>query len=209
MTAQFIVFEGPEGGGKSIQVARLVERLRTEGRDVVSTREPGGTRVGNDIRSVLLGLKDYAILPETEVLLLAAARAQHVREVIRPALERGIWVVCDRYVDSTYAYQGGGSGLEVESLRSIQEFATNGLEPDTRILLDLPVEIGLRRRHADPETVNRIDMADRSYHERVRTRYLELAQANPGQWIVIDAQETPEQVEMAIWRQLQLRLAIA
>lgn len=209
MTAQFIVFEGPEGGGKSIQVARLVERLRTEGRDVVSTREPGGTRVGNDIRSVLLGLKDYAILPETEVLLLAAARAQHVREVIRPALERGIWVVCDRYVDSTYAYQGGGSGLEAESLRSIQEFATNGLEPDTRILLDLPVEIGLRRRHADPETVNRIDMADRSYHERVRTRYLELAQANPGQWIVIDAQETPEQVEMAIWRQLQLRLAIA
>jgi dTMP kinase len=209
VTAQFIVFEGPEGGGKSIQVARLVERLRTEGRDVVSTREPGGTRVGNDIRSVLLGLKDYAILPETEVLLLAAARAQHVREVIRPALERGIWVVCDRYVDSTYAYQGGGSGLEVESLRSIQEFATNGLEPDTRILLDLPVEIGLRRRHADPETVNRIDMADRSYHERVRTRYLELAQVNPGQWIVIDAQETPEQVEMAIWRQLQLRLAIA
>ncbi len=125
----FVVFEGPEGGGKTLQAKSLADRLRTDGHDVVGTREPGGTRVGNEIRSVLLGLGDYTMLPETEALLLAGARAQHVREVIRPALKRGAWVVCDRYVDSTYAYQGGGGGLDHNALQEIQTFATGGLEP--------------------------------------------------------------------------------
>lgn len=209
MAESFIVFEGPEGGGKTLQIGRLADRLRESGREVVSTREPGGTRVGNEIRSVLLGLGDYAILPETEVLLLAAARAQHVREVIRPALDRGAWVLCDRFVDSTYAYQGGGSGLDIASLQTIQSFATDNLEPAVRVLLDIPVEIGLKRRYADPSSVNRIDLADVSYHHRVREKYLELASASPQAWIVIDANAPAEAVERDIWRQLHPLLAIA
>jgi dTMP kinase len=209
VTGAFIVFEGPEGGGKSLQVSRLAERLSLAGEDVVSTREPGGTRVGNEIRSILLGLGDYAILPETEVLLLAAARAQHVREVIVPARARGALVLCDRYVDSTYAYQGGGSGVDLESLRNIQAFATDGLEPDVRVLLDLPVEIGLRRRHADPTSVNRIDMASVAFHQRVREAYLALSSLDPQHWIVIDAAAGPDEVEVNIWSQLQRKLAIA
>ncbi|MBA3379175.1 MAG: dTMP kinase, partial [Chloroflexia bacterium] len=145
---KFVVFEGPEGGGKTLQAGLLADTLRIAGLDVVQTREPGGTRVGDKIRSVLLELGDYTILPETEVLLLAAARAQHVREVIHPALERGAWVICDRFVDSTYAYQVGGSGLDLGPIRTIQAFATNGLEPDIRILLDVPVATGLQRRYA-------------------------------------------------------------
>jgi dTMP kinase len=143
------------------------------------------------------------------VLLLAAARAQHVREVIRPALERGAWVVCDRFVDSTYAYQGGGSGLDRSLLHAIQDFATGGLEPDVRVLLDLPVDVGLRRRHADPASVNRIDLAGHDYHERVRAAYLDLASDASRNWLVIDAEQSPEGVEQDIWRQLQQVLAIA
>jgi dTMP kinase len=209
VTGRFIVFEGPEGGGKTLQLGRLAERMRSDGMDVVQTREPGGTRVGNEIRSILLGLDDYAILPETEALLMAAARAQHVREVIQPALARGAWVVCDRFVDSTYAYQGGGSGLDRDQLRSIQQFATAGLEPDLRVLLDLPVEIGLRRRHADAGSVNRIDLADVQYHQRVRETFLHLAAVAPDRWITIDAQDEPDVVQLHIWRQVRERLAIA
>lgn len=206
---KFIVFEGPEGGGKTLQAGLLSDNLRQAGFDVVQTREPGGTRFGNEIRSVLLSLGDYTMLPETEVLLLAAARAQHVREVIRPALDRGVWVVCDRFVDSTYAYQGGGSGLELGPIRAIQAFATGGLEPDLRILLDVPVTIGLQRRYASPESVNRIDLADITYHQRVRDMYLALAAEAPQGWIVIDAQGSPDSVQSSIWRQVRLTLAIA
>lgn len=208
MPGTFIVFEGPEGGGKTSQLGKLADRLRSGGRDVVTTREPGGTKVGNEIRSVLLGLGDYAILPETEVLLLSAARAQHVREVISPALNRGALVLCDRFVDSTYAYQGGGSGLDLDSLRAIHAFATGGLEPDVRVLLDLPVEIGLKRRHADPASVNRIDLASVEYHQRVRSAYLALAESEPERWIVIDAGDSPDQVQQHIWCRLQQRFAI-
>lgn len=206
---KFIVFEGPEGGGKTLQAGLLSDNLRQAGFDVVQTREPGGTRFGNEIRSVLLSLGDYTMLPETEVLLLAAARAQHVRELIRPALDRGVWVVCDRFVDSTYAYQGGGSGLELGPIRAIQAFATGGLEPDLRILLDVPVTIGLQRRYASPESVNRIDLADITYHQRVRDMYLALAAEAPQGWIVIDAQGSPDSVQSSIWRQVRLTLAIA
>ncbi len=206
---KFVVFEGPEGGGKTLQAGLLAGRLRQAGFDVVHTREPGGTRVGDEIRSVLLGLGDYTILPETEVLLLAAARAQHVREVIRPALDRGAWVVCDRFVDSTYAYQGGGGGLDLERIRAVQAFATDGLDPDIRVLLDVPVAVGLKRRHADPESVNRIDLADITYHQRVRDTYLTLAAEAPHGWIVIDAQDAPDVVTSIIWRRVQHTLAIA
>ncbi len=206
---KFVVFEGPEGGGKTLQAGLLADTLRIAGLDVVQTREPGGTRVGDKIRSVLLELGDYTILPETEVLLLAAARAQHVREVIHPALERGAWVICDRFVDSTYAYQVGGSGLDLGPIRTIQAFATNGLEPDIRILLDVPVATGLQRRYADAESVNRIDLADITYHQRVRDQYLALAAGNPRGWVVIDAQGSADSVQTIVWRQVRKSLAIA
>lgn len=206
---KFVVFEGPEGGGKTLQAGLLADSLGNAGFDVVQTREPGGTRVGNQIRSILLGLADYTMLPETEVLLLAAARAQHVREVIRPALDRGAWVICDRFVDSTYAYQGGGSGLDLRPIRAIQAFATEGLEPDVRILLDVPVTTGLQRRYADPESVNRIDLADSTYHQRVRDAYLALAEESPDDWIVIDAQGPPDAVQSSVWRAVRHTLVNA
>ncbi len=211
MRGRFIVFEGPEGGGKSLQVRTLAGRLRDTGLDVVETREPGGTRIGDGLRALLLGLgdDDYAILPETEVLMLAAARAQHVREVIVPALTRGAWVLCDRFVDSTYAYQGGGHGIDMNQLRPIQHYATGGLEPDQRILLDLPVEVGLARRHADPETVNRIDLAAIDFHQRVRATYRQLANAAPAEWLVIDAEQAPDVVAEQIWQGVQVGESIA
>jgi dTMP kinase len=162
--------------------------------------------VGDEVRSILLGLGDYAILPETEVLLLAAGRAQHVREVIEPALVRGAWVLCDRYVDSTYAYQGGGRELDLGPIREIQAYATGGLEPDVRVLLDLPVEAGLARRHADPESVNRIDLDSIAFHQRVRSMYRQLAGEQPERWVVVDAMEPIESVEQSIWNNLQVAL---
>lgn len=208
---RFVVFEGPEGGGKSLQVRTLASRLRANGHEVVETREPGGTRIGDGLRSLLLGLGegDYAILPETEVLMLAAARAQHVREVIVPALSRGAWVICDRFVDSTYAYQGGGHGIDLNQLRPIQHYATGGLEPDLRILLDVPVEVGLARRHADPESVNRIDLASIDFHQRVRSMYRQLAQDDPAGWLVIDAEQSPNIVAGEVWQGVQAGELIA
>ncbi len=207
MTPSFVVFEGPEGSGKSTQLARLAGRLRAAGDEVVETREPGGTRLGNAVRELLLGRDDYAILPETEVLLLAAARAQHVREVIAPALSRKAWVLCDRYVDSTYAYQGGGHGLSIEELRTIQHYATGGLMPRLRLLLDVPVEIGLARRHADPESVNRIDLAGVDFHRRVRQAFLNLAAAEPDRWLVVDASAGLDEVASQVWDGLTERLS--
>ena len=211
LPGRFIVFEGPEGGGKSLQVRNLARRLRAAGHQVVETREPGGTRIGDGLRSLLLGLTegDYAILPETEVLMLAAARAQHVREVIVPALSRGDWVICDRFVDSTYAYQGGGHGIDLNQLRPIQQYATGDLEPDLRILLDLPVEVGLSRRHADPASVNRIDLASIDFHRRVRSMYQQLAHDHPDAWLVIDAEQPEEAVADQVWHGVQAGELIA
>ena len=194
MRAPFITLEGPEGAGKSIQAARLAGYLESLGWRVLLTREPGGTALGDALRAILLDQGEYAILPESEVLLLAAGRAQHVRERIVPALRAGTVVVCDRFVDSTLAYQGGGHGIPRDQLLSIQAFATGGLEPDLRILIDVPVETGLARRHADPASVNRIDLASRAFHERVRATFLELARERPAAWSVIDGQNDIERV---------------
>lgn len=190
----FIVLEGPEGAGKSVQASRMAEWLRVLGHTVVQTREPGGTAAGDAIRAVLLQSDHLHLASETEALLMSAARAQHVREVISPAIAAGRIVVCDRYVDSTYAYQGGGLGLPMDSLREIQSFATGGVMPDLRILLDLPVDVGLARRHGDADQVNRIDRAPIEFHQRVRAMFLELADSAPDSWVVVDATKSIDDV---------------
>lgn len=194
IAAPFIVLEGPEGAGKSVQARLLADWLREQGLDVVQTREPGGTPAGDAIRQILLQSDHLHLAAETEALLMAASRSQHVHELLLPSLRAGKAVVCDRYVDSSYAYQGGGRGLGVENLRPLQEFATAGLDPTLRVLLDLPVEVGLARRHSDLDQVNRIDRAPNDFHEQVRDTYLALAQADPHNWVVIDASADVETV---------------
>lgn len=205
--APFIVLEGPEGAGKSIQTRLLAEHLRHQGWQVHTTREPGGTPAGDAIREILLQSDDLHLAPQTEALLMSASRAQHVHEVIRPYCEQGILVVSDRYLDSTYAYQGGGRGLPFEALEPIQAFATDGLEPDIRLLLDLPVEIGLARRHDDADQVNRIDRAPLEFHQRVRRAFLDLAALNPQSWDIIDASAAIDDVAVAIQRAVTRRLS--
>lgn len=203
--APFIVFEGTEGSGKSTQAALLADALRRDGAAVVSTREPGGTAIGEQIRAILLDPGNCAILAETEALLYAAARAQHVREVVRPSLEAGSVVVSDRFLDSSLAYQGAGRGLSRERLLAIQELATGGLRPDLRVLLDLPVGLGLERRMATAE-VNRLDAEDRLFHERVRRAFLEMAAADPGGWAVIDGSGDKGDVARSVAAEVRARL---
>jgi dTMP kinase len=202
----FIVLEGPEGSGKSTQAKRLAERFAASGREVVLTREPGGTAIGEQIRIILLDRNNYAMLPKTEALLLSAARAQHVGTVIRPALERGAVVICDRYRDSTLAYQGGARGLEMAELEAIQDFATDDLSPDFRILLDIPVEIGLQRRFSADGETNRLDEETLDFHRRVRTTFLALAARNPNGWIVVDANAGQDEVANRIETAVAARL---
>lgn len=205
---RFLVFEGPEGAGKSTQIRRLADLLEVQGREVVVTREPGGTPVGDAIRGVLLGAGDYAMLPQTEAFLLSASRAQHVHDVIRPAIERGAIVLCDRFADSSLAYQGGGQGMDMAALRCLERIAVGDTEPDLRFLLDLPVEVGLARRHRDVESVNRIDRAGVAFHERVRNVYRQLAAERPQAWAVIDATQSPDNVLADICRAIRATLAI-
>lgn len=207
MPGRFIAFEGPEGGGKSTQIALLRTCLAGEGHDVVVTREPGGTSLGDAVRQLLLERDDEDMLAETEAFLLSAARVQHVHDVIRPALQRGDVVLCDRYADSTRAYQGGGGGMLTDDLDCLQRVATSGLMPDLRILLDLPIETGLARRYHDPSTVNRIDRAERAYHERVRAAFLRLARAEPDLWTIIDASRSVDLVSDDIIRTVRVRLS--
>jgi dTMP kinase len=183
---EFIAFEGIDGSGKSTQSRILAERIRALGRNVVLTREPGGTPVGEAIRAVLLdrALGDFE--PRTEALLHSAARAQHVAELIAPALERGDVVITDRFVDSTLAYQGGGNQLSLVDLETIQSFAVQDTWPDLRILIDVPPETGLARRLADAAHVNRIDEAGLAYHSRVAETFRQLAMVHPKRWFVVD-----------------------
>lgn len=205
--APFIVLEGPEGAGKSIQTRLLAEHLRQTGWRVQTTREPGGTPAGDAIREILLRSDDLHLVPQTEALLMSASRAQHVHEVIRPACEKGTLVISDRFVDSTYAYQGGGRELSTTELEPIQAFATDGVMPDVRLLLDLPVEVGLTRRLGDAAQVNRIDLAPKEFHQRVRDAYLQLAADDPSSWDIIDASADIDEVAVAIQTAVAHRLA--
>jgi dTMP kinase len=200
---RFITFEGPEGGGKSTQVDHLSRRLEQAGVLVYQTREPGGTPVGGELRAMLLVPDRPALAPETEALLMCADRAQHVSEVIRPALASGMVVVCDRYADSTLAYQGFGSGVDLASLEAVITFATGGLQPDLTVLIDLDVRVGLERKRrasrAGQDDLNRIDLREVSYHERVRDGFQTLARRSPQRFFVVDGTQPPEAISDQIW----------
>jgi len=195
----FITFEGPEGSGKTTQLALLAAALRGKGLDVLTTREPGGTPIGDRVRAILLDPRHTEMVPTTEFLLFSAARAQHVAEVIRPHLARGGVVLCDRYADSSLANQGYGHGRELEVLRTITGFATGSLVPDLTLYLDVPVEEGLgRKRGADGDGWNRMEQKEIDYHQRVRAGYLEMVEREPERWAVIDARQEVEEVQAAV-----------
>ena len=202
----FITLEGPEGSGKTSHVPSLVEHLKEKGHTVFPTREPGGTSIGEQIRLVIHDLKNVEMHPRAETLLYQAARAQIVEQVIRPRLEAGETVISDRYSDSTIAYQGYGHQQDLEQVRALVRYATGGLMPDVTILLDVDVELGLKRKTQDGNEWNRLDAYTVEFHKRVRAGYLEMARAEPQRWIVIDAGQEWDAVQddlrMAILRRL-------
>lgn len=203
----FVTFEGPEGGGKTTQIHRLVDSLRSAGLVVLPLREPGGTTIGEKIRSLLLDMAGSPMQIETEALLFLAARRELVQERIQPALQAGQTVICDRFADATLAYQGYGRGMDLATLRALNAFATAGCRPDLTVLLDLPVEAGLQRRKLDPAAWNRFDAASLAFHEQVRRGYLDLAGAEPGRWRVIDAARPADTVAVDVKRAVDEALA--
>ena len=207
----FITFEGPEGSGKSTQIALLCQALRDQGLDVLQTREPGGTPIAEQIRDVIHNTGNTAMLPSAEALLYSAARAQHVAEKVVPALAEGTIVISDRYAQSTLAYQGYGHGLDLENLGAITQFATGGLQPDLIIYLDLPIEDGLGRKLRDREQGkgewNRMDQLEADFHRRVRQGYLLMAGADPGRWLIIDASLDIDTIHATILDSVERRLA--
>jgi dTMP kinase len=194
----FITLEGPDGSGKSMQIPVLAEFIRSRGYEVLTTREPGGTNIGDQIRQVIMKLGNTSMHPRTEILLFCAARAQIVEEVLRPALQRGVVVISDRYADSTLAYQGYGHGVDLEELTRLLKFTTGGLRPDLTLLLDVDAETGLRRRQTSGGEWNRLDAYALSFHKRVREGYHQLAAAEPERWRTIDASQAPEMVQSCI-----------
>jgi dTMP kinase len=204
----FITLEGPEGSGKTSQLPLLADYLRQNGQDMLTTREPGGTSISEQIRTVLHNLENKEMNPRTEILLFQASRAQLVEQVIRPHLNKGGVVLSDRYADSTLAYQGFGHQIDIESLRVLVTFATGGLKPDLTILLDLDVEIGLRRKELKGEW-NRLDAYDLNFHQRVRQGYLQLVKAEPERWEVVDASQSPRQVQDELRRVITQRLHVS
>jgi len=203
----FITLEGPEGSGKTRQISGLADALRQQGYPVLMTREPGGTPIGDQIRTVLFDMKNTDMRPRTEILLFQASRAQLVEQIIRPRLASGEIVLCDRYADSTLAYQGYGHQVDLEELKTIVHFATGGLKPDLTLLLDVEIEVGLKRK-LDASEWNRLDAYDLDFHRRVRQGYRQMALADPERWVVIDAAQPPEAVQAALQEVVLGRLKI-
>ena len=200
-----ISFEGSEGSGKTTQVQRLAERFEKHNFEVLVTREPGGTAIGEEIRRILMHSEVGSNMkPETELLLFAASRAQLVREVIQPAVKAGKVVLCDRFLDSTTVYQGVGRRIASEPVSMINHFAVGDLMPDITVILDLPAEIGLERaRRRARELPDRMEQENIEFYRKVREGYLVLAKALPGRFVVVDASKSVEEVEESIWEGLR------
>ncbi|MBE6396871.1 MAG: dTMP kinase [Lentisphaerae bacterium] len=204
---RFITFEGGEGCGKSTQIRLLADRLRAAGKEVLLTREPGGTALAEKIRTLVREESDDPPNSRAETLLFLASRAQVVEGVIRPALESGTWVLCDRFADSTFAYQGYGRGLDLDELRRINSFATGGLAPDRTILLNVSPEVSAKRMRAREAATNtgadRMEKAGDDFHSRLRRGFLELAAAEPERFSVVQADGGVEEVGEAVWNSIQ------
>jgi dTMP kinase len=188
---RFISFEGIDGAGKSTQHAWVVDRLRQSGHTVVATREPGGTPLGEKLRALLLAEPMHL---ETEALLMFAARREHVAQVIQPALARGEWVVCDRFVDASFAYQGGGRGLDWKKLEDLTKWVLGDLQPDLTLIFDAPVEIAQKRLQAGTPNPDRFEQEHVAFFERVRAAYLRIARENPARVRVVDATRAPTEI---------------
>ena len=202
----FITLEGPEGAGKSTQMLALAEYLRAAGKSVIETREPGGTSLGEAIRHILLDPAQTTLASDAELLLLFAARAQHLAELIRPALARGEWVLCDRFTDASYAYQGGGRGIPGSRIAVLEQWVQADLQPDLILVLDLPVELGLQRA-GKRGPADRFEREEQAFFERVRAAYLQRAANKPERYRIIDASAPLDEVQTALRRALEAYLA--
>jgi dTMP kinase len=207
-TGRFITFEGGEGAGKSTQLKRLVARLEAGGLDVVATREPGGSPGAESIRELVLKGSADRWSPVTETLLMYAARRDHVERVIRPALARGAWVVCDRFADSTRAYQGAAGGVDPALIAAMETHVLEETRPDMTLIFDMPVEVGLERAHARAGSEMRFESKGLAFHQRLREGFLAIARAEPDRCAIIDAAGTLDEVEAAVWAAVEGRLAV-
>ena len=203
----FITFEGGEGAGKSTAIKRIVEKLTSEGYKIVLTREPGGTPIAEEIRNVILDKKNTAMDPRTEALLYAASRRQHLVEKVIPALKEGKLVLCDRFLDSSLAYQGGARGIGIDTVYNMNLFATEGMLPDLTILFDIKPEEGLARIAANSQReVNRLDVEKLTFHNKVRDSFHELAKMFPERFVIVDASKTPDEVFEDAYKAIEDRL---
>lgn len=201
----FITFEGIEGCGKSTQARLLFGALRKRGIEALLTREPGGTRIGEKIRNILMSTANSELCAAAEFLLLEADRAQHVAQLIGPAVEKGIVVICDRFCDATVAYQGYGRKVDLDFIEKLNSYASNGLRPDKTFLLDCPVEVGLsraieRNERIQKQAEGRFEAEDLEFHQRVRKGYLALAQKEPDRFVVLDATKVREKLAVEVWQ---------
>lgn len=203
---RFITFEGGEGAGKSTQVQRLAARLQSQRREVVSTREPGGSPGAESIRDLVLRGDADRWSPVTETLLMYAARRDHIERVIRPALDRGAWVVCDRFADSTRAYQGAAGGTAPGLITALEAYILEDVRPDLTLVFDLPAEVGLARAHARAGAEMRFESKGMAFHERLREGFRAIADAEPGRCALIDATGSMDAVEAAVWATVTGRL---
>ncbi|MBV1909201.1 MAG: dTMP kinase [Kangiellaceae bacterium] len=195
--AMFLTLEGSEGVGKTTSLKFVKEYIESLGHEVLVTREPGGTPLAEELRSILLSERDEVVETNTELLLMFAARNQHVQQVIKPALKKGIWVICDRFVDASYAYQGGGRGIDINKIKQLEHWCLGDFSPDLTILLDMSVEVGIERTKKRGKA-DRFEVEKMAFFEKIRNAYLTRAEQEPNRIIVVDAAPDPETVQLSL-----------